>query len=229
MATRRMRCFVLDDYSAEDLLEIKVDENETICNLVETIKRSKTGLKNAKFLKVDLPSDTLSDKLAYLEANPSANIKRTLDGEELTAPETTIFECFDNNTDYYIVIVPPTPHFTFKKCTDEKKLVPSDKIIYQYSNGYLEGEITSTFKIRCIKDREEYFLDSFSKFIKMAIAPSNIITSNDWKNLWIELHESKEKLIWRDFRHRMLDESNSTVKLCAFLFLFDFNNVWYLV
>lgn len=68
MATRNMSCFVLDDYSAEDGFEIKVDENETICNLVEIIKRSKTGFRNAKFLKVDLPSDTLSDKLSFLEA-----------------------------------------------------------------------------------------------------------------------------------------------------------------
>ncbi|CAG8711995.1 20437_t:CDS:2, partial [Rhizophagus irregularis] len=72
------------NYSAEDGFEIKVDENETICNLVETIKQ------------MDLSSDTLSDKLAFLEANPSTNIKRTLDGEELTATETAIFEYFDN-------------------------------------------------------------------------------------------------------------------------------------
>src|SRR4051794_40917822 len=173
MATRNMSCFVLDDYSAEDGFEIKVDENETICNLVEIIKRSKTGFRNAKFLKVDLPSDTLSDKLAFLEANPSANIKRTLGGEELTATETTILENFDN-MDHYIVIVPPTPHFTFIKCIGEKKLVPSDKIIYKYINGYLEGEIINTFKIRCSKDREEQHLDSFSKFIKLAIAPYDI-------------------------------------------------------
>jgi hypothetical protein len=100
-------------------------------------QRSKTGLKNAKFLKVDLLSDTLSDKLAFLEANPSANIKRTLDGEELTAPETTIFECFDNNTDYYIVIVPPTPHFTFKKCTDENSIEDDTKsVIYLWLQSY---------------------------------------------------------------------------------------------
>ncbi|PKY54785.1 hypothetical protein RhiirA4_473785 [Rhizophagus irregularis] len=82
------------------------------------------------FLKVDLSSDTLSDKLAFLEANPSANIKRTLDGEELTATETAIFESQNHN--------------------------------------------------QIIKDREEYFLDSFSKFIKLAIAPYNIIKSKDW-------------------------------------------------
>jgi hypothetical protein len=49
MATRRMRYFVLDDYSAEELLEIKVDENETICNLVETIKEVKLVLRMQNF------------------------------------------------------------------------------------------------------------------------------------------------------------------------------------
>ncbi|PKC13160.1 hypothetical protein RhiirA5_496387 [Rhizophagus irregularis] len=68
------------NYSAEDVFEIKVDENETICNLVETIKQSKTGLKNAKFSK------------------------KTLDGEELTATETAIFEYFDN-TELQIIIL----------------------------------------------------------------------------------------------------------------------------
>ncbi|RIA84198.1 hypothetical protein C1645_832646, partial [Glomus cerebriforme] len=118
-----------------------------------------------------LPSDKLSDKLAFLEANPSANIKKTLGGEELLAIETTILESFVTGKNY-IIIVPPPPHFTFKKCVDEKKLVPGDKIIYQYT-----------------------------------ISPSDI-KSNNWRNLWIELCDSKEKLIWRDFRHRMLNESN---------------------
>ncbi|CAB4411083.1 unnamed protein product [Rhizophagus irregularis] len=64
----------------------------------------KLVLRMQNFLKVDLSSDTLSDKLAFLEANPSANIKRTLDGEELTATETAIFEYFDN-TELQIIIL----------------------------------------------------------------------------------------------------------------------------
>uniref|UniRef100_U9TEG3 Uncharacterized protein n=1 Tax=Rhizophagus irregularis (strain DAOM 181602 / DAOM 197198 / MUCL 43194) TaxID=747089 RepID=U9TEG3_RHIID len=75
LASRKLLYFRRYNYSAEDGFEIKVDENETI---------------------LDLSSDTLSDKLAFLEANPSTNIKRTLDGEELTATETAIFEYFDN-------------------------------------------------------------------------------------------------------------------------------------
>lgn len=51
LASRKLLYFRRYNYSAEDGFEIKVDENETICNLVETIKQSKTGLKNAKFSK----------------------------------------------------------------------------------------------------------------------------------------------------------------------------------
>jgi hypothetical protein len=72
------------NYSSEDVFELRVDENETVGNFVETIKESNIDLDNAKFLlKVDLPSDELSDKLAFLEANPSANIKKTLDSERV--------------------------------------------------------------------------------------------------------------------------------------------------
>jgi hypothetical protein len=99
--------------------------------------------------------------------------------------------------------------------------VPGDKVIYKYGNGCLEGQIINKSnnlqQIRCIKDRQEFDLSSFAKFIKLAIAPCDI-TSKNWKNLWIELYESKERLIWRDFRHRVLNESNGMVKFYTFPF-----------
>lgn len=113
MTTLLISCLTVDDYSSEDVLELRVDKNETVSNFVETIKKSNVGLDNAKFLKVDLPSDELSDRLALLEADPSANIKKTLDGEELNANKTTILEYFDTGK-YYIVIIPPPPRFTLQ-------------------------------------------------------------------------------------------------------------------
>jgi hypothetical protein len=219
MVTRCVSCFVLDDYSSEEAIKIKIDENETIYNLMKIIKK-KTCLENAKFLKVALSFDTLSNKLAFLEANPSANITDVLNGEELIASETTIFDYFDN-IDCYIVIVPPF-QFTFKKCIDEKILVPGDKMIYVYTNGRLIGDITATYKIRCYEDNKEYFLDSFSKFIKLAISPYNTIISWNWKNLVIELHLEENMLVWRDFRRRVLNDLAGTVKLCTFLHFYFF-------
>ncbi|GBC09952.1 hypothetical protein RclHR1_09220008 [Rhizophagus clarus] len=220
MNTLLINCLAVDDYSNENALELRVNENETIGNFIETIKesnKSNIGFNNVKFLKV--ASDKLSDKLAFLEDNPYANIKEILGGEELNANKTTVLEYFDTGN-YYIIIIPSYPRFTFKKCADEKKLVPGDKIFYQYSNGYLMSEIINTsnkLQIKCIKNYKEYFLDSFSKFIKLAISPSNIESKN-WRNLWVELYESKERLIWRDFRHRVLNEGNGMVELYFSIF-----------
>ncbi|CAG8690861.1 11611_t:CDS:2, partial [Rhizophagus irregularis] len=82
-------------YSSKDILKLRVDKNETVSNFVKTIKKSNVGLDNTKFLKVDLSSDELSDRLALLEADPFTNIKKTLNGEELNANKTTILEYFD--------------------------------------------------------------------------------------------------------------------------------------
>ncbi|GET57282.1 hypothetical protein GLOIN_2v1843835 [Rhizophagus irregularis DAOM 181602=DAOM 197198] len=100
-------------YSSKDILKLRVDKNETVSNFVKTIKKSNVGLDNTKFLKVDLSSDELSDRLALLEADPFTNIKKTLNGEELNANKTTILEYFDTGK-YYIVIVSPFPRFTLQ-------------------------------------------------------------------------------------------------------------------
>ncbi|GET61953.1 hypothetical protein RhiirA5_507832 [Rhizophagus irregularis] len=36
---------------------------------------------------------------------------------------------------HYIIIVRPFSCITFKRCIDEKQLIPGDKVIYKYSNS----------------------------------------------------------------------------------------------
>ncbi|CAI2193260.1 11391_t:CDS:2, partial [Funneliformis geosporum] len=203
-----INCLFVDDYSYEDIFKIKIKENETVGNLVEAIKKRNIGFggDGLKILKIDLPLGTLSDKLALIESKSFVNIKTFLGGEELPSTKL-ISECFDTG-EHYIVIDPPSGRFTFKKCVSENKLVVGDKIIYNDNNTCLEGtivNISNTFQIKCTKVKE-YCLDSFSKFIKLAISPYDI-ESEHWKNLSIELSESKEKFIWRDFRRRMLNRN----------------------
>ncbi|CAB5197916.1 unnamed protein product [Rhizophagus irregularis] len=210
MATILINCLFVDDYSYEDIFKIKIKENETVRNFVETIKKRNIGFgeDGLNIIKIDLPLGTLSDKLALIESNSFVNIKTFLGGEELPSTKL-ISECFDTG-EHYIVIDPPSGRFTFKKCVSENKIVVGDKIIYNDNNTCLEGtivNISNTFQIKCTKVLKEYFLDSFSKFIKLAISPYNNIESDHWKNLSIELSESKEKFIWRDFRHRMLNRN----------------------
>src|SRR5437660_960953 len=106
---------------------------------MEAIEKRKIGFDcdRLKLLKVDLSPNTLSGELALLES--SADIKTFLGGEELLST-MIISECF-NIGKYYIVIDPPSCHFTFKRCIDEKKLVTDDKIIYHDNNRCLEGTI----------------------------------------------------------------------------------------
>lgn len=208
MATIHITCLDVDDYSHEDALELDIREYETIGNLKEKIKNSKLGFDNAKnfeVLKVNSSYNEINEKLAFLEDNYSINTKNVLGGEELIASKK-ISDAFDVGKKYIIIIEPRIPRFTFKRCIDEKNLVLGDKVSYKDKNKFLEGEIVNVsnkLQIRCIKDCVEHVLDSFSKFIKLAISPSHIGSGN-WKNLWIEFQVSKEKLKWNDFRHRML-------------------------
>src|ERR1051326_6923466 len=196
MATILINCLFVDDYSCEDIFKIKIKENETVGNLVEAIKKRNIGFggDGLKILKIEHPLDTLSDKLAFIESNSFVDIKTFLRGEELPSTKL-ISECFDTEK-HYIVIDPPSGRFTFKKCVNEKKLVVGDKIIYNDNNICLEGtivNISNTFQIKCAK--EEYSWNSFCKFVKLAISPYDIDIKH-WKNLSIELYDSKEKLIW---------------------------------
>lgn len=201
MVTILINCLFVDDYSCENIFKIKIKENETVRNFVEAIKK-RSG-NRLKILKIELPLNTLSEKLAFIESNSFVDIKTLLRGEELPSMKF-ISKCFDTG-EHYIVIDPSSGRFTFKKCINEKKLIVDDKIIYNDNNICLEGtivNISNTFQIKCTKV-EEYYLDLFSKFIKLAISPLNI-ESMHWKNLSIELYDLKEKLTWHDFHCRML-------------------------
>lgn len=47
-------------------------------------------------------------------------------------------------------------------------------------------------------------LSSFSQFIKLAIS----LSDRNRKNLWIKSGESKEELVWHDFRCHMINWYN---------------------
>ncbi|CAB4404412.1 unnamed protein product [Rhizophagus irregularis] len=209
MATIHITCLDVDDYSHEDALELDIRENETVGNLKEKIK-NKLGSDDAKsfeVLKVNSSYIDINEKLAILEDDYSISIKKVFEGGELIATEK-VSESFGTGKNYIIIIKQRTPRITFKRCIDERNLVPGDKLIYEDNNKFLEGEIvieSNKLQIRCIKDGVEHNLGSFSKFIKLAIFPS-VIGSKNWKNLWIELHEPKENLNWFNFRRRILSD-----------------------
>ncbi|CAG8495861.1 14170_t:CDS:2 [Funneliformis caledonium] len=62
MTTFLINCLAIDDYSCEDVLEIRINGNETVENLVEIIKKSKLGF-NGKLLKIDHLPEMLSGRV----------------------------------------------------------------------------------------------------------------------------------------------------------------------
>ncbi|CAG8470032.1 15928_t:CDS:2 [Rhizophagus irregularis] len=198
MATIHITCLDVDDYSHEDVLELDIRETETIGNLREIIKSSKLSFDNAKsfeVLKVNSSYNEINEKLAFLEDNSSVNIKKVLGGEELNATDK-ISEVFETEKNCIVLIEPRT-----------LALLSNDGEIVISSNR---------LQIRCIKDDQEHIVGSFSKFIKLAITPS-VIGSNNWKNLWIELRGSEEKLNWINFRRRMLfDQYNRNFEVGSY-------------